>query len=123
MKTFPITIQISEQIIEDTIVCALEGGSNYWYLLIDKLPEPNGEPLSIRISNAICNDPGYSLPVYDLETEEKLGELTQASMLAAFQLAATECPDALSSTLNETGDAGTADCLFQLAVMGEIIYG
>ena len=123
MKQFPITIQISQQTIEDIIVTALEGGSNYWYLLQEGLPEPNGEPLSIRISNAICNDPHYVLPVYDIETEEKLGELTQASMLAAFQLAATACPHALAAELREEGDAESADCLFQLAVMGEVVFG
>jgi hypothetical protein len=115
----------------DVIITALEGGSNYWYQLIDedyrdKLPpkSPQHQALSERIAYALYTDPKFELPVYDVEEpDELLGKVTQESMYRAFEIAKREYPDAYENIMEEEYDAGDADILFQLATMGEIVFG
>jgi len=115
----------------DIIITALEGGSNYWYQLIDedyrdKLPPKTVErqSLSERIAYALYTDPKFELPVYDVEEpDELLGKVTQESMYRAFELAKIDYPDAYENIMEEQYDASDADILFQLATMGELVFG
>lgn len=115
----------------DIIITALEGGSNYWYQLIDedyrdKLPPKTVErqSLSERIAYALYTDPKFELPVYDVEEpDELLGKVTQESMYRAFELAKSDYPDAYENIMEEQYDASDADILFQLATMGELVFG
>jgi len=115
----------------DVIVTALEGGSNYWYQLIDedyrdKLPPktPQHQALSERIAYALYTDPKFELPVYDVEEpDELLGKVTQQSMYKAFQIAKTDYPEAYERIMEEQYDAADADILFQLATMGDLVFG
>ena len=122
--------------IENIIVTAIEGGSNYWYFLdLDKatnMPprEQNGEivPLSIRIAQGVFNDPDFRLPVFDLESQddeemEELGVLSQESMANGIKLAADQYSQVLSNIESEDFDANDADVLFQLAVMEDVVFG
>jgi len=134
-SAFEISVKtkITEDQISAVIVGAMEGGSNYWYFVDTK--EAKGLPpkkhdgsiddcLTMRISRALVNDPEFSLPVRDLENrDEVLGVLTPESMKKAFEIAATEYPDAFQNIIQENDDANDADILFQLAVMGELVFG
>lgn len=118
-----IPLEIGLDDFESVIVTALEGGSNYWYYLPqeswENLPLKD-EPLSIRIANALYNDPTFKLKVNDAENEnDELGELTQESLIKAFQSKPAETLD----IINGDFDAFTADVLFQYAVMGEVVFG
>jgi len=121
-----ITIEIEDQKIKDQIITAIEGGSNYWYYLdyLSMLPEYNeGEALSERIGRAVL-DEGIEVPVFDYEDQdEELGKLSKASIENAMMIMASEYPQTLDDIREETGDAETADIFFQLAVMGEIVFG
>ena len=116
---------------ENVIITALEGGSNYWYQLIDedyrdKLPPKTVErqSLSERIAYALYTDPKFELPVYDVEEpDELLGKVTQYSMYRAFEIAKSDYPDAYENIMEEKYDATDADILFQLATMGELVFG
>lgn len=119
-------MEVSQDDFENLIVTAMEGGSNYWYLIRgnkwrDQLPkETKDEPTSVRIGRALYNDPTFELKVYDLEEpEELLGTVTQASMIKAF----INCKDEAAEMFDESYDAWTADTLFQWAVMGEVTFG
>jgi hypothetical protein len=115
----------------DVIVTALEGGSNYWYQLIDedyrdKLPpkSPQHQALSERIAYALYINPKFELPVYDVEEpDELLGKVTQQSIYRAFEIAKKDYPDAYENIMEEQYDATDADILFQLATMGELVFG
>jgi len=114
---------------EDIIVTALEGGSNYWYSLdVDEfkkdLAGKDGEPLSSRIAKSLEN-PDFKMNVYDAEAleEEFLGILSQSSMLKAIELAYDEYQWVYSDLMHGDLDATSADILFQLAVMGELVFG
>jgi hypothetical protein len=132
MKTLELkmTMPVTYEVFENIIVTAIEGGSNYWYLLGDLDPVrawckengiERGEPMSVKIAKALFNDPEFTLNVYDLENEDDvLGTITQASMLKAMALHPEE---ALKFINEEDFDAWTADTLFQTAVMGEVVFG
>ena len=124
-----MTMPVSYDVFENIIVTALEGGSNYWYLLGDLDPvrawckknDIKNEPMSIKISKALFNDSEFMLDVYDAENEDDvLGTITQASLLNAMALHPEE---ALKFINEDDYDAWTADTLFQTAVMGEVVFG
>jgi hypothetical protein len=116
---------------ESVIVTALEGGSNYWYQLFTDDYKPTLSPrtekrvaISERIAWSLYTDPSFKLPVYDVENpEDLLGTVTQASMFKAFQIAEKDYPEAYKHIMEEEYDAADADILFQLATMGELVYG
>lgn len=135
-----VTIEISDQLREDLIVAALEGGSNYWYF-IDKdgkniiNPYINAEtPFSVAFWRAIKD--GKSIPVYDKETiedweydnegeKELLGDVNLESIAKGEQLMADGYMNHFRNIMGENTDwdAATADVWFQLCVMGELVYG
>lgn len=125
-----IVISVTDEVITDIIVTALEGGSNSWYYLPDlnnvKRRFPNQEreqtPLPILIAKAVLKKQ-ERVQVFDLEDEnEQLGELSIDSIKKAFQLLSENYKSTLASLLNETYDADDADVFFQLAVMGELRF-
>lgn len=120
---------ISPYDVYNMLVSALEGGSNYWYFIGNKstdrilnaTPEMNGEPTVDRFLMAIQR--GTVVNIYDIESDEKLGTLTPESWAKAEKLLIEKHRSHLGDILKENDDATTADVFFQLAVMGEIVYG
>lgn len=112
------------QTIEDWLVTALEGGSNYWYYLPDLsmlAPETKGEPLAVRIAES-CWDTDVRIPVFDIEGDsgdEPLGFISRENFERGCTLyAEDDRPD-----MSEDFDADDADVWFQYVVMGEVVYG
>ena len=129
-----MTIKIEKQItlghFESIIVGALEGGSNYWYDLKpdefrSQLSESTeGEPISMRIAKALYDNPEFKMNVYDAEDEgELLGTVTQESMLDGLIIAALDYDWHFNNLMTENDDAETADVMFQLATMKDIVFG
>lgn len=116
--------------IENMMVGAIEGGSNYWYLLGDlsevkKLtPELKGEPIVTRILKAVVTH-GATVEIYDAENEKDLlGVISKENLLRAEKLLMTDTYKYnLGNILHENDDAGDADVFFQLVVMGKVVYG
>lgn len=129
MKEVTLTtkIQITRDDFESIIVTALEGGSNYWYSLGEGIPpkDENNTPLSVRIANKLFDDPEYKLAVHDIEDEEgePLGYISQQSLLDAYGIIAQKWPHHFSDMTSDDYDAITADVFFQVAVMGDIVFG
>lgn len=122
----PQSIDITH--FEDIIITALEGGSNYWYYIkhddMRAVPRKSGEADSEAIARHLYNDSKFKLDIYDYESEDDLlGTITQESLLNAIKLAQKEYPNIYYDLLEGTGDAETADILFQLAVMGMVVFG
>ena len=120
-----------KQFVEDVIVTALEGGSNYWYYLTDATvkaiktatPEMNGEPLSIRFTAALDN--GLEIDIHDYEDpREKLGTISKATMGDRTQkLIDDGYGDRLGHDEEFEGDGDDADIIFQYWVLNDIVYG
>lgn len=113
------------------IVTALEGGSNYWYQLFNEdyaaqlVPKTEKRSsVSERISETLYLKSDFKLPVFDIEnTKDLLGTVTQQSMFKAFIIAEEEYSDVYDAIMSEEYDANDADIMFQLATMGEVVFG
>ena len=124
-----IEYTITEDMVENVIVSALEGGSNYWYFVDvedfeQDLPPKNGKALTERISEAVFKNPSFKMPVYDVEDEEDvLGYLSQKNLRRGMELCAKDYPEVFKRLTDDEIDAEDADIIFQLTVMGEITFG
>lgn len=116
--------------VENMIVGALEGGSNYWYLIgekstdliIEATPGMKGQPFVDRLMTAI--EKGIQVEIHDIEDEESvLGILTSESWAKAEKLMIEKHRGHLGNVLAGNDDASTADVFFQLAVLGDVVYG
>ena len=112
--------------IEDLLVTALEGGSNYWYFLplenIDEIKKCKGISTSEKIADFILN--GGTVDVYDTENEdEKLGEINLTSIEKAFNIMHDNWSTMYGEILNGDCDGDSADVWFQLSTMGEVVFG
>lgn len=121
---------MKNQLIEDIIVTALEGGSNYWYLIQDKdiekvrkiVPRSEEDCISIAISKFIQK--GHELPIYDIESpEDQLGILSLKNIETGNLKLQSDGRDELDNLEDEPADADVADIIFQYWVLGEIIFG
>lgn len=123
---------INKQLFTDIFVTAFEGGSNYWaevnsYEFEDQLSMKPSKTvaLSESIANELWNNPDFSMTVYDSESDgdEILGEITHDSCQKAFKLMMETHSKHFSNMMSENYDAETADIFFQLATMGEVVFG
>lgn len=114
-----ISIDISQQDIDDIMVCALEGGINYWCGEVEVVGEYLGEYASEQISH------GGKLVLHDAESD---GEwtLTRADFLNGVKLYVESGGHVIfDEACIDTSyiDANDADCIVQLALFGEIMFG
>ena len=130
-KAIVVSREMDYDSFEDMIVTALEGGSNYWYSLdlnnsigfIKKYADDQ-RPMTIRIADALYNNEDSSVVVLDTEDEEEtLGTLTYQSVRKSLENFPKDHQWALDNVLNGDYDANDADVVFQVLVMGEVVYG
>lgn len=115
--------------LENLLINALEGGSNYWYIIGQKsmqfvrkaTQDMEGEPLSQRLIMAIQR--GVEVRVYYTETNERLGVLNAQSWGKAEKLMMEKHRVHFANAISGNDDAETADIFLQLAVIGELTYG
>jgi hypothetical protein len=116
--------EISTSQIMDMIITAMEGGSNYWYLLTVPYQPTKWEKQ--------INDNTLCIKVYDIEEHhdallegedvEPLGVLTRLSIKSGIEKMISDWPNAFQRWMDESYDAGDADIFFQLCCMGEVVY-
>jgi len=123
-----IETNVTASRLADVLCCALEGGSNYWYLILkfEKPPKIDDEiagewadfrhiayPLSAGGALVICDrdDP-----------DEKPFRLTREALFKGAQIMAEKYPRHFADMVAEEEDADTGDCLLQCALFGEEIY-
>jgi hypothetical protein len=120
-------------ILENIFVTALEGGSNYWYLLPSKevkkirqaVPKSEEPALSVAMFMAIF-DKGIEVAIHDVENpEDCLGTISHDSIIQRINELEVHghYRKFWYLELNEGGDAETSDVIFQYFVMGEIVFG
>lgn len=124
--------KVSNEVLENIFVTALEGGSNYWYFLppstVKKVREvvskTEEECLSIALFKAVI-EKGISIPIYDLEEpEELLGIISLNTIEARLQKMVDDGNERhLLNELDENGDGDSSDAIFQYLVMNEIVFG
>lgn len=120
------TVRIPNEKIQDLIIAAVEGGSNFWAIF--KFPDNWKDTYqSYEQIPFQCGE----IEVFDIETKELLGVLNRATMQTGLQLMA-DCKDMTGKVVparhfkklaTDSEDAETADTFMQLSVLGEIVYG
>lgn len=126
-----VTIEIKQERILDLLTSALEGGSNYWYnigvatnrRIKEATKDMEDQPFVDRLFKAVeLNTP--KIFILDLETGERLGDpLTPKSWQRGLEMMSVHYPQHFANFLSENDDADTGDVFFQLALMGELVYG
>lgn len=124
---------MNRELLEDVIVTALEGGSNYWYFInkenVSKVrssvPKTVDPYLSTAIITAIL-DHGVEVQINDLENKtEVLGVLSKERIKERMEELYTnpKYKWAIQAHEEEVGDAESADIVFQYLVMGDVWFG
>ena len=127
----PTVVEVSEEIIDYALTGAIEGGSNYWYMIDndkrDLKAESDKEYYIDRLIDYILHKDGEikieELP-YDESTipPKQLGVLSKKSIIKGLELMAEKDPKHFQDLLDDA-DATTYDIFLQYAVMGEVVYG
>lgn len=136
------TAQITKEQIIDVFVTAIEGGSNYWYYILDipkeveRIMQTDELAFSEACGEYVLN--GGTLAIYDVEEvdgmedpeneyasdkPEPIGYITMDSLLDAISKVKKEYPEVYENIIMDEYDASDADVFFQIATMGEIVYG
>lgn len=121
-------INVSNETRENLLTSAIEGGSNYWYLIKDKACDiinkySKRECFVEKMWDAILA--GEEIEIHDIEDEDgdALGKISLVSIEKGEQIMAEKHASHFADIIDENDDACTGDVWFQLAVMGEIVYG
>lgn len=125
----------------DLLVSALEGGSNYWYML-ESIKEPAPGATSHYKDTLWDKDragakgPGYlhtieipfqdggALIFSDMEGDEtKRYTLDYPAIVRGLEIMAEKYPRHWADFVGENDDATTGDVFLQCALFGDVIYG
>lgn len=122
-----ISVKITEENLSNWFCGALEGGSNYWYLLndIDRKNFIKGEPLVENLAKSFMANPDYKLNVYDIESDEEdlLGSVTWENIEYALTRMQEHYPELFEDLVHGDADADSCDVWFQLATMQDVVFG
>lgn len=121
---------ITDSRAADLLCSAFEGGSNYWYMVVDKtvptdIAKPWGNDYTPTYISYPFSEDG-ALMIADLEDED--GDkymLDKAAIDRGKALLSTDDQYShhLENVLQEQDDADTGDVFLQLCLFGEVIYG
>lgn len=118
---------MNNQIREDLLITALEGGSNWWYFINDystkiiALFKTKHNSFSEAAWMAIKS--GKTFSISDAETAVFLGNINLESIKKGEKIMKLKHKEHYANAISENWDAETADVWFQLAVMNELRFG
>jgi hypothetical protein len=122
------TKKITKKDIINLFVTALEGGSNYWYYLpeipggVREIMNDTGMMPSEAIGEYVLR--GGNIQVNDAEEEDEvLGTVDMGSLIGAIEKLKEDYPERYYNIIDEEYDAEDADIFFQLATMGDVVFG
>lgn len=125
-----IEIRLTEEDISDIVVTALEGGIGYWARLDNSgvrwKEAPKEEAVSETASRLLMQ--GEAISLID-EEEGETYDLTLEKLVNGFKLFVEKGLDFYNAVSSDGEidtcniDAERADCIVQLAVFGDVIYG
>jgi len=121
-----VELEMPEQRIQDLLCNALEGGSNYWYVIKDKrYPEgQTKESLGIEFEHIELPLKGGTLVIGDFEAEgDEDKELNREAIEKGLKVMAEKYPRHFGDWMAENDDAITGDVFLQCCLFGEVVYG
>ena len=139
-QTFKVstTVEIPQARVQDLLVGALEGGSNYWYMIdryilaegIEKQDFSAGGKLTdpesyYHPTQIIPFHPGCALVIGDIEGDEgfEAKNLDLENIQKGLQVMANKYPAAFAAFIAENDDADTSDTFLQCCLFGECVFG
>lgn len=125
-----VRINVSKERIFDLLLCALEGGSNYW-CFIAEFVYPEGhtmESLGLEYEAELPLVDGGFLIMCDIEEyhdEEKteVWGLDLPAMIEGLKLMSEKYPRHFDDFMTGDEDADTGDIFLQLSLFKEVRYG
>jgi len=132
-NSLKITQEVSLSRISNLLCDALEGGSNYWYMIEEQI-----KPTKIEFHESIGShspklwaheyplNPGGALIISSTEEDDgKKYRLDFKAVERGLKLfsESKEMKHHWADFINENEDGITADVFFQFCVLGEVIYG
>lgn len=121
MTTQSVTVQVKHTIdrerLEDLLVGAFEGGSNYWIGHCKR--ERQGLPVGNLYDAAFAD----GLWIYPKDQLDRPRFLNLDRMRFGMTRLSEEHPRHMADILNGNDDATTADVWLQLCLFGEVVYG
>lgn len=135
MKTYNVpvklSVKITEEDINDIMVTAIEGGIGYWACLDNTSQEfenaPENEAVSETAARLLID--GKTITFFDEEEEDRPLEMNLDNLLDGiikfFERGYDRCSAFCSDgTIDCTEiDSECADCIIQLALFDDIVYG
>lgn len=123
--------EVTAQMIQDQIVTAFEGGSNYW--LQDgrvELVKPTYDELGGKEEKIVWygreTDNFFARDEFEITIDvpdDELHKLTRESIVNGLAIMADQHANHFNDLVEENGDANTADLFLQLCLFGEVVYG
>jgi len=131
-KTFFVhtVITVTAEEVQDLLLCALEGGSNYWYR-IEGTDLPDGRSFrefcdgNVHGYHKVPLEPDCAVLFSDKEDggDAEIYRLDLDAIHRGVQQMAGKYPRHFRDVLDDNADADTGDCFLQCALFGEMIYG
>jgi hypothetical protein len=116
MSTHPFTI--TDQLIDDTLCTALEGGITYWAQSAEPTTWPEGCKYA---SDALTR--GADLTIVDGSDDDRPSyTLTRAGMVKGIREYCKQFKTTPAGMDDDPVDAGAADWIVQVALFGEAVY-
>ena len=119
------TARISQQEVDDLLCAAFEGGITYWCSRAETVGDwPEGaEYLSDTLSRGATILLTDAESAFDSEDEQpEVRTLTLSNFKRAVVIVAEKYGQTVADFV-EDHDADSADCVVQVAVFGEVVYG
>lgn len=127
-----IKTELSNKDIGNLLISAFEGGSNYWYMILERI-EPKVWEFEDKQSDGenflyTCPlNPGGALMIDDSQADDptlkKPVRLDQARIKQGLEIMAIKYPKYWADVISEDTDANTGDVFLQCCIFGELIYG
>lgn len=122
--TTSVTIQVKHTIdrqrLEDLLVTAFEGGSNYWIARAEPLRSGRRDLYEAAF------DGGVNIYISAERGDPRSGEkyrLNLSNMERGLQVMADKHPRHMADILAGNDDATTGDVFLQLCLFGDVVYG
>jgi len=116
-----IKLEFTASDIDNLIVTAFEGGTDYWAGIIYKKEQfslkPKGVPTAQWITKLLLE--GQDVELCDIEDRSERWVLSLQKLMDGIALNAKERPEHIDK---DNWDAEDADCIMQYALFGEIVY-
>lgn len=119
---FTVKTEVTDERLNDLLCSAMEGGSNYWYV-INKHINPN----NVKVEHPHLDLPfieGCGLEIGDIEDDEAEPQiLNRESIAKGLQVMADKYSHHFNNFMTENDDAETGDVFLQCCLFGDIVYG